>query len=442
MKYNIVFSNKTKLLIFIFVELCIATAMYIFNKNIALLSDDYVYFYKWGTDVPCKDISDVLESQWTHYFTWGGRSIAHTLVQIFLMYDGQLFDILNTIMYIILLNVLYLHIRGFRSISNVSLLTILFVNLILFTLVPAFGESCFWLTGACNYLWCPTIALSFLLLYRAQYDHDENLVVNPVLLMLIFFGGVLAGWSNENVCLSLLSMEFIYIIINKKKNNKVYSWSVLGLLGTLTGSIFLLCAPGNFARMVATQVKYSIEPPSILYRLTFVVFDSFDRDFLLFPLIGTALGFFIGSVDKRRLFIYAVGLFVMTFSMVVSPQYPDRAKITSVFLACILVCQIANTIECKTKLVKGIIGCFLIMGTLSAFKIAYFSSRNFRDYDNRVKSIVIKEKRKGNLNVVVPGYSESNRFSCVRSGMLSKKSNYFKNVAYAKYYKLKSIKTE
>ena len=70
--------------------------MYLLNCLFPLYMDDYVYSYIWdGSDGwnmlhPLKEnaqrvnsFSDIAESLWSHYFTWGGRIPAHVLVQFF-----------------------------------------------------------------------------------------------------------------------------------------------------------------------------------------------------------------------------------------------------------------------------------------------------------------------------------------------------------------------
>ena len=64
-----------------------------FNWCTPLICDDYVYSFIWqdkimGIALPetaekISGITDIIYSQWQHYFSWGGRTVAHSLAQFF-----------------------------------------------------------------------------------------------------------------------------------------------------------------------------------------------------------------------------------------------------------------------------------------------------------------------------------------------------------------------
>ena len=85
-------------------------ANYLRNNFLPALADDYSYAFILdgdnrgnlldgidGSRLQTIELPlDVVKSQWLHYFTWGGRSIAHTFVQMFIWDDDYLFSIANT----------------------------------------------------------------------------------------------------------------------------------------------------------------------------------------------------------------------------------------------------------------------------------------------------------------------------------------------------------
>ena len=83
----------------------------IMNLLIPMLSDDYAYSFIWdgsqdgnfqnniGKLYRVESFGDILTSQWSHYFTWGGRTVAHIFVQFFCWQGKLLFDVLNALMY-------------------------------------------------------------------------------------------------------------------------------------------------------------------------------------------------------------------------------------------------------------------------------------------------------------------------------------------------------
>ena len=74
--------------------------MLILNFLTPLLRDDIDYSYIWHTDHKINNIVDVIASQYKHYFNWGGRTVAHTIAQFFLMFPKFIFNIANSLVYV------------------------------------------------------------------------------------------------------------------------------------------------------------------------------------------------------------------------------------------------------------------------------------------------------------------------------------------------------
>lgn len=77
---------------------------YILNHFTPLYSDDWHYNFIYGTFENINSLSDIIKSQYIHYFKVNGRFIPHFIVQLF---DGilgkELFNIFNTIAFIFFL---------------------------------------------------------------------------------------------------------------------------------------------------------------------------------------------------------------------------------------------------------------------------------------------------------------------------------------------------
>jgi hypothetical protein len=159
--------NQTKIILFI-----IFISMLILNFLTPLLADDYSY----GLNLAKKRITgiiDIYNYQIWHYFNWGGRTVAHTFAQICLIFSKAIFNIINSLMYTILVYLIYLHGQLNRKEKiEKNAYIILLIHLILWFSIPVFGQSFLWLIGSCNYLWTTVIVLYFLLLFRK--DSKEN----------------------------------------------------------------------------------------------------------------------------------------------------------------------------------------------------------------------------------------------------------------------------
>ena len=73
--------------------------------------DDYVYAFIWPQQsmfIPLPEdvervssFKDIIISQWAHYFTGNGRTVAHLLVQFFVWQGKMLFNIFNVFLLIL-----------------------------------------------------------------------------------------------------------------------------------------------------------------------------------------------------------------------------------------------------------------------------------------------------------------------------------------------------
>ena len=72
------------------------------NYEIDFMMDDEWYSTLLYADTPIRNLGDIVHAQIWHYFNWGGRSMAHALLQMILLTGESWADILNTAMTFIL----------------------------------------------------------------------------------------------------------------------------------------------------------------------------------------------------------------------------------------------------------------------------------------------------------------------------------------------------
>ena len=187
---------------------------------------------------------DIFDYQVWHYFNWGGRTVAHTLAQILLVFPKAVFNILNSFIYTALIYLIYLH-GCFNKDNEDNSYMLLLIHFILWFIIPVFGQSFIWLVGSCNYLWTTVIILYFLWLYRRN-----TLSEKWYNLLFMFILGLLAGWTNENTSAGLIAILVFSLIINKVETKKfeLSKTRLFGIIGTLAGFIIMICAPGNYIR--------------------------------------------------------------------------------------------------------------------------------------------------------------------------------------------------
>lgn len=59
-------------------------------------SDDILYRNITGTQEAVKNIGDIFLSQYTHWFSWGGRNVAHFVAQLLLLIARPISSIIIT----------------------------------------------------------------------------------------------------------------------------------------------------------------------------------------------------------------------------------------------------------------------------------------------------------------------------------------------------------
>ncbi|WP_238146521.1 DUF6056 family protein, partial [Streptococcus suis] len=104
----------------------------------------------------------ILTSQVNHWNLWNGRFVAHTMVQIVLMFPNIVFDILNTVAFLVLglfVERFVVRLDSTKKQGNPELLVLIY--LLLWWFLPEIGKTVLWVSGAGNYLWTSLIYLSF-----------------------------------------------------------------------------------------------------------------------------------------------------------------------------------------------------------------------------------------------------------------------------------------
>ena len=218
------------------------------NYEIDFMMDDEWYSTLLYADTPIRNLGDIVHAQIWHYFNWGGRSMAHALLQLILLAGEHWADILNTGM-TLLLGWLACMIADRRKLPYwfAALGMILGLN-------ANWKMSMFWEAGAANYLYMAGFLLAFLFCYL-KYE-EKNL---PGIVIWILPLGLIAGWSNENMGPAVWLLSLLVILLRHREHKKAPVWMYLGNISCLAGTILMIAAPGNFVRSGETgEEAYSL----------------------------------------------------------------------------------------------------------------------------------------------------------------------------------------
>ncbi len=385
----------------------IAVLLLLLNCLTPMVGDDYQYSFIFNRPERIESLADVFYSQYIHYFEWGGRSVAHFLLQFFLLLGKPVFNVFNTGV-----TLLYLYlIAKLAGERKVRLWIFVSAFLLSWFFMPQFGTVFFWLTGSCNYLWTAVIMFALIGFYYSALERGRQLSL--VVSLLIGLWGVAAGWCNENTsgmtvfCALALTGYYWY------KYRKIQLWQISGIVGGTIGFLFMILAPGNYiraSRYDGLNIVFWLHKNWM--QANAVTFDAEGKYAVIFA--AFLITFFVMmclKVDREKKIIgtiWVVAAFLGNYAMILSPKYPPRASfgVRTMFVISILYC--VSLILQKTA--KDAVRRYLPMVVLLTAGLYFLCSYAEALYDvggtwwkdrERVQ-MVYEEKEKGNLSIEVP----------------------------------------
>ncbi|NDW19645.1 hypothetical protein D0T53_12080 [Dysgonomonas sp. 216] len=397
---------------FVLVLLLLFCLSYALNLLYPLIADDWVYAFTWSGG-SINSFADIIASQYHHYFEWGGRSVAHTIVQSLLWFGKGWSNILNTIIYTSLIIVIYKLSAKEKNEHNITLL--LFIFLFMWFFQSEYGETTLWVTGSGNYMWSCFIILLFLVPYCNYYRKGCKLN-NKYLNALLPFAGLIAGWTNENMSLATLFFLFVLFFLIKADKRKIPLWAILGCTGFIIGMVFLFAAPGNYVRL---EEIGDYGKGGFLYFLSTSaqVLKKYLRYGLLPSVIFCILLSFVYKTNKKEAKSLQIKLALLFFAsaqiavivMIGSPKFPPRAWfgiITFIILASAMLYSKINFSNIYLKNTKRVA---LILGLLF-FGITYVMSVNELKKTHELfqtwETCINEQKNKGIEDVILYGKYE------------------------------------
>jgi hypothetical protein len=402
--YNILFAS---ILLFIFLVILIL------NIKTPITGDDYVYSFVYLTQDRINSINDIFESQYIHYFKWGGRSIVHIIAQALLwIKEPIIIDIINSIAFLGLITCMQYHIKGKKK-KSCSLLFITFT--LVWLLQPAFAETTLWITGSSNYLWGTLLILLYLLPYRLYKNNKLPMSKTLIYALIMFAGGIIAGWTNENTAGAMIIVILLFILYYKSNKWQIPSWSYIGLLGTIIGYTLMIVAPGNFARAEGT----GINPFLIIHRISThtQTFVNYLGILNLGVAILTILYTQFTNESKKQisslLIIYSIAVLVSIYIMIFSPGFPPRAWFGAIIFNIIIFGIILYNLNYNLIFIQKIKVCILLF-CIIAFGFSFYDAyKDVNEIDKIWKSRMItlaQKKKEGAKSVTFKTYQVKTKF--------------------------------
>ena len=345
--------------IFTIVTVFVFTVIFFFlNYSTVLQWNDDFYFSN------VKSIKDIFISTYNEFLYWNGRVFTNIILRLMLIMDKIIFNILNTIIFI-LLNYLIVWYSTYRLKICQIFKVILFTFSIFLTIffIPDLNVL-FWVVGSINYIWPSmlllfTFSIFFKLIIDSLYNDDYDIIENNNLLNIIylyFFTSLISGNSNENSSLAILLMMFLSILYfkinNVKYDKKINSIAIIFTISYL----LLLFSPGSQSR--SRMIQETTENNNFFYNFIFRTFSLLFRYYEQFAFINTISIFLLSFIlyyilvmkkNKKiiikdvylNICVYVFSLF-SNFVLIFSPLQPERAKTFAFFLLLIAVLRLIS----------------------------------------------------------------------------------------------------
>ena len=387
----------------------IGVLFYLLCAHTPLMMDDYDYSFSWATGERLAGVGDIMASQAEHYRLWGGRSVTHFLAQLFLYLGKPVFNLFNTITYLLLL--LQIYALGKRRESAWDWRPVLAAHLLLTTTVPFFGVAFLWLDGACNYLFGTVLALLPLLIMKSEreggvWDSGKLWCVLAVPLCFV------CGWTNENTACGVLAVLILLLGWDAVRRRKIRIWRVLAVIVHALGVAVMLLAPGNYARAAQESSRGFVM--EMIYRTAVTAYCFVRYVGIPSVLAFAALVFAMKKKVQLRiewLLTLAACVVLSAGALIGSPQISDRSFTAVIVLAISVLAALISDIKPKTDARSLRVGAALAIICVLVGVQAFGAVRVHRAAWQEQLARIAKAKEAGEERVQIRSVPSSTRFA-------------------------------
>lgn len=445
---NLLSKTKISNICFLLITFISFILIYILNILHPLFGDDWMYSMLPDAHTRVTTFNDILYTQYEHYFTWGGRSVVHIIAQSLLLAGEHLADFINSIAYVGFTLTIY-YIANQKNKTRPLLL--IAINMMIWFFQPVFGSTILWITGSANYLWGTLIILLFTIPYTKHFYHPRQATGKDVLkTILMFLFGIIAGWTNENMVVALISMLLIFIgyyKFNAFKTN-IPNWAISGLIGVTIGAIMMIAAPGNYARMDMVMANNHQSSISLYLGRLFTTASGFYYYALpatfVFVVLLLVYKYYKKEGSNKPMYlatIFFVGAIIATLAMIASPIFPNRASFGLNSFIFVAIAILFANLDFSKPLIKGLTYTVLIYALLvfaTEYKYSMITLKEIKDHFEVRLQIIEEGKKNGQKDFILDDRLELED-KTLHYFELTPDSINWHNRMYSGYYNIHSI---
>lgn len=428
-------------------------SIFVYNFLTPYMSDDYSYAMQVRE---AHSLMDLVKQQYGEYISNSGRVIGQFNVRLSLVFDKQVFNVVNSLMFTALILLIYVNIKRKKK---HDIFVLLLIITFLWRYAVDFGQTMLWICGSCNYLWGSVIILGFVTLFRYLLARAER-IKHPILAAIgTFFFALAAGWCNENTSgggfLLILLFGLNFWQDRRKEGKKAfYPFMGAAVFGMCCGILGMIMAPGVRSRsQVMREDEYTgfVGILSKIYKISMSVRELF---FPVLVMLVIAIVFLFlqkklctwRQIRRNESLLFLAAALATCYALALAPTPMNRAYFGAgifLFVACIQ--GIVDTAD-HELILKG--AKYSLVSVLCLwFAFNYLDNlvnlaRIYREENERIQ-ILVDEKAdiNGTGIVVLPQLREEfrNPYSNMHDSDLAEDKDYWINHFYEIYYDVGNI---
>lgn len=454
-------NNRLKIVAAVVIVATMFVLFLVFNIFSGYAADDYLYFFKYaghtlkGTPQRLTGIGDIIAGMKVHYKICNGRIPAHFMLQLFALSGKTVFNVFNSLVFVLLGLLVYFH-ANIKGKLNIPLLIFVYAFEWLGTYLPA--TVYLWFSGSFNYLWTTTFVLAFLMIYRiyATGGIRHNPKAETALCVITLAGGVLAGWSNENVGCAVILAIVLFLVYYKSKKLSICPHHIFGLVGSIAGYLILMLAPGNRIRLDNTKYE-RVFGKHILWSLSQLAVNMV-RVTILLVIVAIAV-FIFSRVRKIKINWLLPGIYFASGAasaciLMLSPEAPSRAFFgANMLVACSAFMLVSQVLRKKksgsTNVMRraaAVIAAFVVVFFAGIYTSEYYSLKYDSLNYQEVEQEIYEQKDAGRKNIVIKQCKPQKSFWSLQKYEFSitsaKNNNKWFYSWVAEYYGVDSVSVE
>ncbi len=439
-----------------------------------ILNDDLPYSLFFRVNNRITNISGVLANQLFDYVAISPRIFIHTIVQTLLIFDKNLWSILNPLV-IIAIIVLMAYLVKLITKTKVKNIYLILSSTAAFLLLYNYKQLIYWVAGSVNYVWVFLLIILFIIYYLKIGLLKKPILSSLICLILSMICEALAVF----VIIMIIS-DFTIKYFKNKDKNIIFKY-VMFLVCAIAGLLFLLLAPSTIGRLTGNddfnnlsiigklltatpvisakifdinlynwyplllfisicyfgfikkdkKLLISLIPLLIIYVITFIVYQPWLYFIIALYFFGLQIYIFI-NMDNWALIPILLGTFAIAYFLVLTPEYSaGRTIIHFSLMISVFIMYNLFVLESNTLIIK-IITILLVISTIIIEIIIYSYIGQIKD--ERMAAIKAVQDGKTDVLEVKMMKEPFTKFHIDANNPVDK--NYWAWAAFEDYYQL------